>query len=46
MDTLMKRLDGSKPGKLPHVILAVDENDQVRVWQLCTIYYHEVITVD
>ena len=28
------------------MILALDQNDQVRVWQLCTIHQHKVITVD
>ena len=46
MNNLMKFIDGSKPGELPHVMLAVDQNDQVRVWQICTIQQLEVITVD
>ena len=33
MDNLMKFIDGSEPGEPPHVMLAVDQNDQVRVWQ-------------
>ena len=32
MDNLMKFIDGSDPGEPPHVMLAVDQNDQVRVW--------------
>ena len=46
MDTLMKFIDGSEPGEPPHVMLAVDQNDQVRVWQIRTIYQDEAITVD
>ena len=46
MDNLMKFIDGSEPGKSPHVMLAVDQNDQVRVWQIRTINQDEAITVD
>ena len=46
MDNLMKFIDGSDPGEPPHVMLAVDQNDQVRVWQIRTIHQHETITVD
>ena len=28
MDNLIKFIDGSEPGELPHVMLAVDQNDQ------------------
>ena len=29
MDNLMQFIDGSKPGELSHVMLAVEQNDQV-----------------
>ena len=31
MDNIMKFIDGSEPGEPPHVMLAVDQNDQVLV---------------
>ena len=46
MDNLMKFIDRSEPGEPPYVMLAVDQNDQVRVWQIRTIYQDEAITVD
>ena len=46
MDNLMKFIDESEPGKPPHVMTAVDQNDQVRVWQIRTIYKDEAITDD
>ena len=46
MDNLMKFIDGSKPGEPPQVMLAMDQNDQVRVRQICTIYQDGAITVD
>ena len=46
MDNFMKFIDGSDPGEPPHVMLSVDQNDQVRVWQIRTIHQHEAITVD
>ena len=44
LDNLIKFIDGSEPGELPHVMLAVDQNDQVRVWRIRTIHQHEVIS--
>ena len=46
MDNLMKFIDGSDPGEPPHVMLAVDQIDQFRVWQIRTIHQHEAIKVD
>ena len=46
MNNLKKFIVKSEPGELPHVMLAVDQNDQVWVSQLRTINQHEVITVD
>ena len=46
MDNLVKFIDGSKPGDMHHIMLAVDQHDQVYVWQLRTISHQEVITID
>ena len=46
MDNLMKFIYGSEPGEPQHEMLAVDQNDQVQVWQIRTIYQDEAITVD
>ena len=46
MDNHMKFIDGSDPGEPPHVMLAVDQNDQVRAWKIRTIHQHEATTVD
>ena len=46
MDNLVKFIDGSNPREPPHVMLAVDQNNQVRLWQIRTIHQHEAITVD
>ena len=46
MDNLIKLINGSEPGDLPQVMLALNQNEHVWVWQLRTINQHEVITVD
>ena len=43
MDNLIIFIDGLDPGEPPHVMLAMDQNDQVRVWQIRTIHQDEAI---